>query len=98
MTTIEQLLNRDLIQIDDTNDFSQVKIKLQNNNPTVLYVANKKDIVNNNLDLNFVRIVVGIDFHDVESKTGIKRFTDIDDAIKYIQDGLNDNKKTSINF
>ncbi len=48
MNTVTQLLNQDLIQIDKTNDFSQVENKLKNNNPTVFYGANKKDIIEKN--------------------------------------------------
>ena len=88
MNTVTQLLNQDLIQIDKTNDFSQVENKLKNNNPTVFYVANKKDIIENNYYLKFVRIVRAIDFIDVETTEGKKRFTDINDSIEFIKNGL----------
>ena len=42
MNTVKQLLNRDLIQIDETKNFSQVENKLKIDNYTVFYVANKK--------------------------------------------------------
>lgn len=88
MNTVTQLLKQDLIQIDKTNDFSQVENKLKNNNPTVFYVANKKDIIENNHYLKFVRIVQAIDFIDVETAEGKKRFTDINDSIEFIKNGL----------
>lgn len=88
MNTIEQLLKRDLIQINETKDFSQVEKKLQNNNPTVFYVANEKDIVEKNHYLNFVRIVRGTDFIDVETIEGDKRFKNVNDAIEFIKKGL----------
>lgn len=88
MNTVTQLLNRDLIQIDETKDFSQVENKLKIKNPNVFYVANKKDIIENNDYLKFVRIVRGIDFIDVETTEGEKRFTEIKDAINFIKNGL----------
>ena len=88
MNTVTQLLNQDLIQIDKTNDFSQVENKLKNNNPTVFYVANKKDIIENNHYLKFVRIVRAIDFIDVQPTEGKKRFTDINESIEFIKNGL----------
>lgn len=88
MNTVTQLLNQDLIQIDETKNFSQVENKLQNNNPTVFYVANKKDIIENNIYLKFVRIVREIDFIDVETTEGKKRFTTINDSIQFIKNGL----------
>ena len=88
MNTVTQLLNQDLIQIDETKNFSQVKNKLQNNNPTVFYVANKKDIIENNIYLKFVRIVREIDFIDVDTTEGKKRFTTINDSIQFIKNGL----------
>ena len=88
MNPVTQLLNQDLIQIDKTKNFSQVKNKLENNNPTVFYIANKKDIIENNPYLNFVRIVRAIDFIDVETNEGKKRFTDTNEAIEFIKNGL----------
>lgn len=88
MNTVKQLLKRDLIQIDETKDFSQVENKLKNNNPTVFYVANEKDIATENQNLNFVRIVLAPDFIDIETMKDDKRFTNIDDAIKFIKNAL----------
>jgi hypothetical protein len=88
MNTVTQLLNRDLIQIDETKDFSQVENKLKIKNPNVFYVANKKDIIENNDYLKFVRIVRGIDFIDVETTEGEKRFIEIKDAINFIKTRL----------
>lgn len=42
MNTIKQLLKRDLIQIDDAKNFSQVENKLQNNDPTVFLCRKQK--------------------------------------------------------
>ncbi len=88
MNTVTQLLNRDLIQIDEKKDFSQVENKLKIKNPNVFYVANKKDIIENNDYLKFVRIVRAIDFIDVETTEGKKRFTDINDSVEFIKNGL----------
>ena len=88
MNTVTQLLNQDLIQIDEKKDFSQVENKLKIKNPNVFYVANKKDIIENNHYLKFVRIVRAIDFIDVETTEGKKRFTDINDSVEFIKTGL----------
>lgn len=88
MNVIQQLLNQDLIQIDETKNFTQVKNKLEIKNPTVFYVANKKDIDNINLTLNFVRIVLGPEFIDVETVDGKSRVTKVDDAIQIIKNAI----------
>ena len=64
------------------------KNKLKIKNPNVFYVANKKDIIENNDYLKFVRIVRGIDFIDVETTEGEKRFIEIKDAINFIKTRL----------
>lgn len=88
MHVIQQLLNQDLFQIDETKDFTQIKNKLELQNPTVFYVANKKDIDNINLALNFVRVVLGPEFIDVETVYGKSRVTKIDDAIQIIKNAI----------
>ena len=88
MHIIQQLLNQDLFQIDETKDFTQVKNKLELQNPTVFYVANKKDIDNINLTLNFVRIVLGPEFIDIETVDGKRRVTNIDEAIQIIKKAI----------
>ena len=88
MNTVTQLLNQDPIQIDEKKDFSQVENKLKIKNPNVFYVANKKDIIENNHYLKFVRIVRAIDFIDVETTKGKKRFIKIKNAINFIKTGL----------
>ena len=88
MNTVKQLLNRDLIQIDETKDFTQVKNKLEIKNPTVFYVANKKDIDNINLALNFVRIVLGPEFIDIETVDGKRRVTNVNEAIQIIKKAI----------
>ena len=88
MNTIKQLLNRDLIQIDETKDFSQVEKKLKIDNYTVFYVANKKDIINNNPYLKFVRVVLAPDFADVETMDAEKRFTNKLEAVEFIKNAL----------
>ena len=88
MNTVKQLLNRDLIQIDETKDFSQVENKLKIDNYTVFYVANKKDIINNNPCLKFVRVVLAPDFADVETMDAEKRFTNNLEAVEFIKNAL----------
>lgn len=88
MNVIQQLLNQDLIQIDETKDFTQVKNKLEIKNPTVFYVANKKDIDNINLELKFVRIVLGPEFIDIETVDGKRRVTNVDEAIQIIKKAI----------
>ena len=88
MNTVKKLLNRDLIQIDETKDFSQVKNKLKINNYTVFYVANKKDIIKNNPYLKFVRVVLAPDFADVETMDAEKRFTNKLEAVEFIKNAL----------
>lgn len=88
MNVIQQLLNQDLIQIDETKDFTQVKNKLEIKNPTVFYVANKKDIDNINLELKFVRIVLGHEFIDIETVDGKRRVTNVDEAIQIIKKAI----------
>lgn len=88
MNVIQQLLNQDLFQIDETKDFTQVKNKLEIKNPTVFYVANKKDINNINLALNFVRIVLGPEFIDIETVDGKHRVTNVDEAIQIIKKAI----------
>ena len=88
MNTVKQLLNRDLIQIDKTKDFSQVENKLKINNYTVFYVANKKDIIKNNPYLKFVRVVLAPDFTDVETMDAEKRFTNKLEAVEFIKNAL----------
>ena len=88
MNTVKQLLNRDLIQIDKTKDFSQVENKLKIDNYTVFYVANKKDIINNNPYLKFVRVVLAPDFTDVETMDTEKRFTNKLEAVEFIKNAL----------
>ena len=88
MNTVKQLLSQDLIQIDETKNFTQLKNKLKIKNPTVFYVANEKDIAKENQELDFVRIVRAIEFIDVEKMEGEKRFTNVDDAIEFIKNSL----------
>ena len=76
--------------------FLRLKINYKITTQPFFYVANKNDIIKNNQDLNFVRIVVATDFIDVETKKGINRFTDIDDSIKYIQNGLNNSQNDNL--
>lgn len=88
MNTVKQLLNQDLIQIEQTKDFSQVENKLKIDNYTVFYVANKKDIINNNPYLKFVRVVLAPDFVDVETMDAEKRFTNKLEAVEFIKNAL----------
>ena len=55
MVNIQKLLVRDVIQIDETRDFSQVENELNERNPRIVYVANKEDIANGNESLDYAR-------------------------------------------
>ena len=88
MGIIQQLLDKNLIQIDETKDFSPVENELNDRNPRIIYVANEEDITNNKESLDYVRIVISNDFLDVETTTGNKRVTSNNDALNIIQNAL----------
>ena len=60
MQTIKELLNLNVIQIDKTNvDYSQLEKKLnslKDDKFEIIFVADKKDIENENQNLKFIRI------------------------------------------
>lgn len=95
MGNIQKLLDRNVIQINETRDFSQVENELNDRNPRVVYVANKEDIANDNESLDYARIVISKDFLDVETTTGVERVTENNDALNIIQNALaNENDVT----
>lgn len=95
MGNIQKLLDRNVIQINETRDFFQVENELNNRNPRIIYVANKEDIANDNESLDYARIVISKDFLDVETTTGVERVTENNDALNIIQNALaNENDGT----
>lgn len=95
MGNIQKLLDKNVIQIDETQDFSQLEHELNDRNPRIVYVANKEDIVNNKDSLDYARIVISNDFLDVETTTGVERVTENNDALNIIQNALaNENDVT----
>ena len=62
MGNIQKLLDKNVIQIDETRDFSQLEHELNDRNPRIVYVANKEDIAQDNESLDYARIVISKDF------------------------------------
>lgn len=95
MGNIQKLLDRNVIQIDETRDFSKLEHELNDRNPRIVYVANKEDIANNKDSLDYARIVISKDFLDVETTNGVERVTENNDALNIIQNALaNENDVT----
>ena len=88
MGNIQKLLDRNVIQIDETRNFAQVEHELNDRNPRIVYVANKEDIENNKDALDYARIVISNEFLDVETAAGVERVTESNDALNIIQNAL----------
>lgn len=88
MGNIQKLLDRNVIQIDETRNFAQVEHELNDRNPRIVYVANKEDIAKDNESLDYARIVISNEFLDVETAAGVERVTESNDALNIIQNAL----------